>query len=71
MSVVQLAKAYTAFARRGEVIPLTLKKQTSADLANLHGQKIFSDQTVREMRAMLELATGVGGTSPLAQIPGY
>lgn len=71
VSVVQLAKAYTAFARRGEVIPLTLKKQTSADLANLHGQKIFSDQTVREMRAMLELATGVGGTSPLAQIPGY
>lgn len=71
VSVVQLAKAYTAFARRGEVIPLTLKKQSPADLANLHGQKIFSDQTVREMRAMLELTTNVGGTSPLAQIPGY
>lgn len=71
VSVVQLAKAYTAFARRGEVIPLTLEKQNASNLATLQGQKIYSDQTVREMRAMLELATGPGGTSPLAQIPGY
>ncbi len=71
VSVVQLAKAYTAFARRGEVIPLTLEKKNPEDLATLQGQKVFSDQTVREMRAMLELATGAGGTSPLAQIPGY
>lgn len=71
VSVLQLAKAYTAFARNGEVIPLTLEKQTPANLAMLQGQKIYSEQTVREMRAMLELATGSGGTSPLAQIPGY
>jgi len=32
---------------------------------------VFSQQTVREMRTMLEMAVQEGGTAPKAQIPGY
>jgi cell division protein FtsI (penicillin-binding protein 3) len=32
---------------------------------------VFSGQTAREVRAMLELAVQPGGTAPKAQIPGY
>jgi len=32
---------------------------------------VFSAQTAREVRAMLELAVQNGGTAPLAQISGY
>jgi cell division protein FtsI (penicillin-binding protein 3) len=32
---------------------------------------VFSQQTAREMRAMLEMATQPGGTAPKARIPGY
>ena len=33
--------------------------------------QVFSQQTVREVRAMLEMAVQPGGTAPKAQIPGY
>lgn len=68
VSLVQLARAYTVFARDGDLIPLSLVK---SDEVVLRGQRVFSDQTVREMRAMLELAAGPGGTAPQAQVPGY
>jgi len=32
---------------------------------------VFSAQTAREVRAMLEMAVQPGGTAPRAQIPGY
>jgi cell division protein FtsI (penicillin-binding protein 3) len=32
---------------------------------------VFSPQTAREVRAMLEMAVLPGGTAPKAQIPGY
>jgi cell division protein FtsI (penicillin-binding protein 3) len=34
-------------------------------------QAVFSAQTAREVRAMLEMAVQPGGTAPKAQIPGY
>jgi cell division protein FtsI (penicillin-binding protein 3) len=67
LSLVQLARAYTVFARDGELVPLTLVK-TGAEAG---GEKVLSAQTSREVRAMLELAVQPGGTGPRARIMGY
>ncbi len=68
VSLMQLARAYTVFAREGDLIPLSLVK---ADAAPVNSTPVFSQQTAREVRAMLEMAAQAGGTAPKAQIPGY
>jgi cell division protein FtsI (penicillin-binding protein 3) len=67
LSLVQLAQAYTVFARDGELVPLTLVKTSNA----ASGDKILSTQTARAVRAMLELAVQPGGTGPRARIVGW
>jgi cell division protein FtsI (penicillin-binding protein 3) len=68
VTLMQMARAYLAFARDGDLIPVTL---TRAETPSLSGKQVFSAQTAREVRAMLELAVQPGGTAPKAQIPGY
>ena len=68
VSLMQLARAYSVFAREGDLVPLSLIKLDSTPLGTA---PVFSQQTVREMRAMLELAVQPGGTAPKAQISGY
>jgi len=68
VSLIQLARAYTVFARDGDLVPLSL---TRVDASFLQGGRVFSPQTAREVRAMLEMAVLPGGTAPKAQIPGY
>jgi cell division protein FtsI (penicillin-binding protein 3) len=68
VSLMQLARAYSVFAREGDMIPLTLTKLDSMPIGTT---PIFSQQTAREVRAMLEMAVQPGGTAPKAQIPGY
>ncbi len=68
VSLIQLARAYTIFARDGELIPLSLMK---AGELPPQGARVFSQQTAREMRSMLEMAAGPEGTAPKARIPGY
>ncbi|QID17029.1 penicillin-binding protein 2 [Nitrogeniibacter mangrovi] len=68
VSLMQLAHAYLAFARDGDLIPVTLKR---AEAPRLSGQRIYSPQTVREVRAMMEMVTEDGGTAPQARVPGY
>jgi len=68
VTLMQLARAYLAFARDGDLIPLSLTRQESAPIA---GKSIFSAQTARQVRDMLELAVQPGGTAPRAQIAGY
>ena len=67
VSLVQLARAYSIFARDGELVPLSLVK-TDAVAA---GEKVLSTETAREVRAMLELAVQPGGTGPRARIMGW
>ena len=67
VSLMQLARAYTMFARDGEIIPVTLVKSP----APAAGTRVLSAQTAREMRAMLELAVQPGGTAPRARIMGW
>lgn len=68
VSLIQLARAYLVFARDGDLLPLSLQvlEQPPA-----RGVQVFSPQTVREIRTMLEMAAGPGGTAPQAQVPGY
>ena len=67
VSLMQLAHAYTMFARDGELIPLTLLKSPAPAV----GTRVISAQTAREIRAMLELAVQPGGTAPRARIMGW
>ena len=62
VSLVQLAHAYTVFARDGELVPLTLVRRA----APVAGTQVLSVDTAHEMRAMLELAVQPGGTAPRA-----
>ncbi len=68
VSLMQLAHAYTVFAREGDLIPLTL---TRADEGPIKTVPVFSQQTAREVRTMLEMAAQPGGTAPKARVPGY
>ena len=67
VSLLQLARAYTVFARDGELVPLTLVK-TGAAAAS---EKVLSAETARAVRSMLELAVQPGGTGPRARIMGW
>ena len=66
-SLFQLAQAYTIFARDGELIPVSLVKNE----APAAGVRVFSAKNALAVRKMLEMATGPGGTAPLAQTMGY
>ncbi|MEN9357358.1 MAG: hypothetical protein RL695_1529 [Pseudomonadota bacterium] len=68
VTLMQLAHAYLAFARDGDLLPLSLLR---VDTPLAAGKPVFSAQTAREVRAMLELVVLPGGTSIKAQVPGY
>jgi cell division protein FtsI (penicillin-binding protein 3) len=68
VSLMQLARAYSVFAGDGELMPMSL---TRVEQGPVTGVPVFSPQTAREVRAMLEMAAGPGGTAPKAQVPGY
>lgn len=71
-SLFQLARAYTVFAHDGELLPVTLQREP--DLApeqRAAGLRVLSEKTTRDVRRMLQLAAGPGGTAPKAQVMGY
>ena len=59
--------SYTAFARDGHVIPITLLKSSEPAV----GKRVFSASTARSIRKMMEMAAGPGGTGQRAQTIGY
>ncbi len=66
-SLFQVARAYTVFARDGEIVPATLLK-TEQQVA---GVRVFSADNARAVRKMLAMAAAPGGTAPKAQTMGY
>lgn len=68
VTLIQLARAYQVFARDGDLVPLSLAR---SDAPPAVGVRVFSEQTAREMRSMLEMAVQPGGTAPRAQVAGY
>jgi len=66
-SLLQLARAYTAFARDGDVVPVTLQRHDERQGAVVAGQPVMKSQTAKELRQMLHMAATPGGTAPQAQ----
>jgi cell division protein FtsI (penicillin-binding protein 3) len=66
-SLFQVARAYTVFARDGEVVPATLMKAEQ----QVQGVRVFSAEHAKSMRKMLQMAAGPGGTAQKAQTMGY
>ncbi len=63
VSLVQLARAYTAFARDGDVTSISLIKRDSAPTT----VPVYTPEVARTVRGMLEVAAGFAR----AQVPGY
>lgn len=66
-SLFQMARAYSIFARDGELVPTTIYKSNSIP----KGTQVISAKTAIQMREMLELVTQTGGTATTAQTLGY
>lgn len=66
-SLFQLARAYSVFARDGELVPVTLLK--GGEKAS--GVKVMEARHAHEVLNMLHMVTGSGGTAPKAQTMGY
>ena len=66
-SLFQLARAYTIFARDGELVPLTIERSPEFK----PGTSVISAKTAIEMRGMLETVTEPGGTAIKAQAEGF
>jgi cell division protein FtsI (penicillin-binding protein 3) len=67
VSLFQLARAYTVFARDGDLIPLSILRQDGPP----QGLQVLKPETARAVRRMLQMAAGPGGTAPKAQTIGY
>jgi cell division protein FtsI (penicillin-binding protein 3) len=66
-SLFQLARAYSVFARDGELVPVSLLKADGPAA----GVRVLQPKTAQDVRHMLHLATLNGGTAPRAQTMGY
>jgi cell division protein FtsI (penicillin-binding protein 3) len=66
-SLLQMTRSYTVFANGGRVIPATMLKTDEPPV----GVPVFSPRTANEVRKMLALAAGPGGTGQRAQTIGY
>ena len=66
-SLFQMARSYTVFANGGKVIPATMLRSDHA----VAGAQVFSERTARQVRKMLQMAAGPGGTGQRAQTVGY
>ena len=67
VSLLQLARAYTIFARDGDLVPLSFVPQPGP----VAGVQVISPKTAKMMRDMLEQATSPSGTAPKAQVMGF
>ena len=66
-SLFQMARSYTVFAHDGQIIPATILKSDHPAV----GVPVFSPRTATEVRKMLHMAAGPGGTGQRAQTQGY
>ncbi|MGP1614737.1 MAG: peptidoglycan D,D-transpeptidase FtsI family protein [Pollutimonas bauzanensis] len=66
VSLLQIAHAYTAFARNGDMVSLTLLKREGKPTS----VQVYTPTVAGQIRAMLEAAAGPDGAK-LAQVQGY
>jgi cell division protein FtsI (penicillin-binding protein 3) len=67
VSLMQLAHAYTVFGRDGDLVPLSLRRVPGP----VAGTPVYEPRHAQEVREMLHMVTGPGGTAPKAQAVGY
>ncbi len=68
-SLFQMARSYTVFAHDGHIIPATILKRPESEA--VAGVPVFSARTATQVRRMLAMAAGPGGTGQRAQTIGY
>ena len=68
-SLFQMARSYTVFAHDGSIIPATILKRRESE--TVAGVTVFSARTAAQVRKMLAMAAGPGGTGQRAQTIGY
>ena len=66
-SLFQMARSYTVFSHDGQIIPVTMLKSAEPAV----GVQVLSSKTAAQVRRMLQMAAGPGGTGQLAQTIGY
>ena len=66
-SLFQMARSYTVFTNDGLIIPVTMQKSAEPAL----GVQVLSPRTAGQVRKMLQMAAGPGGTGQRAQTIGY
>ncbi len=66
-SLFQMARSYTVFARDGQIIPVTLTKNSNTAI----GAQVLSARTAGQVRKMLQMAAGPGGSGQKAQTIGF
>ncbi|MHB1950661.1 MAG: peptidoglycan D,D-transpeptidase FtsI family protein [Acidiferrobacteraceae bacterium] len=64
---MQLARAYTAIANHGVVLPLTLLRRSTPPA----GRRVMPARVAEELVRMLEMAAGPNGTAPTADVADY
>ncbi len=67
-TLMHMARAYTVFTRDGELLPLSLARLDGPPQAL---RRVFSPESARALREMLEEATGPEGTGGRARVAGY
>ncbi len=67
LSLLQLARAYTAFANNGVMPQITALRREGA----ASGTRVMSGKTATQVLQMMELVTHDGGTAPMARVSGY
>ncbi len=67
VSLMQLAHAYTIFGRDGDLVPISMMKVPGP----VPGQAVFKSKVAQQVRYMLHLVVGPGGTAQKAQTMGY
>ena len=66
-SLFQMARSYTVFSHDGQIIPVTMLKSAEPAV----GVQVLSAKTAGQVRKMLQMAAGPGGTGQMAQTMGY
>jgi cell division protein FtsI (penicillin-binding protein 3) len=66
-SLFQMARSYTVFSHDGQLIPATMLKSAEPAV----GVSVLSPRTAGQIRKMLQMAAGPGGTGQKAQTIGY
>lgn len=67
LSLLQLARAYTALTHDGILLPVSFEKQAVAP----QGKRIFKESTAREVRNLMVSVTEPGGTGTAGAVDGF